>query len=110
MICQDISYGKEGAPVECINSLDYDTLPFMEYTPRRQVGCGVTINTQKEFLLCCDCTDNCQDKLKCACWKLTHEGVTFTALNKLAGVPYKGYDNRRLYDHIVSGIYECNSQ
>ncbi|ODM97156.1 Histone-lysine N-methyltransferase eggless [Orchesella cincta] len=108
---RDISYGKEKKPISCVNSVDYDPLPFMEYTPYRIVGDGVSINTSDDFLACCDCTDNCLDKTKCACWKLTEEGIAFDdRLQDENGIPIIGYQNRRLKEHIISGIYECNSK
>jgi histone-lysine N-methyltransferase SETDB1 len=55
----------------------------------------VAINTDKEFLVCCDCEDDCSDKSKCACWQLT---VSHTvASNPEARVhPNVGYEFRRL--------------
>ncbi|CAL8125083.1 unnamed protein product [Orchesella dallaii] len=109
---KDISYGKEARPIQCVNSVDYEHLAYVEYIPNRIPGPGVNINLNDEFLACCDCTDNCQDKSKCACWKLTESGICFTNenLNYTDGDSIQGYRNRRLGDHIVTGIYECNSK
>lgn len=105
----DISYGKEGAPVQCINSIDFETLPFMDYVAERVLAPGVSVPQDENFLVCCDCTDNCEDKSKCQCWQLTMQGIAFTKLNDETN-PIHGYDHRRLRDHVVSGIYECNSR
>lgn len=106
---KDMSYGKENVPVQCINSVDYDELPYMEYTPARVADPSVPYSTDENFLVCCDCTDNCQDKSKCACWQLTHQGISFTKLTNEIN-PIKSYEHGRLRNHIVSGIYECNSK
>ena len=34
------------------------------------------IYSGKEFLVCCDCEDDCQNKSKCACWQLTIQQTT----------------------------------
>ena len=57
----------------------------------------------------CDCTDNCRDRSKCACWRKTFEATTFTSpngeVNRLVG-----YRGRRLHDMVQTGIFECNSR
>ena len=67
----DITFGKENVQVSCVNSIDLSVPPFVDYTTKRLLGKGVVINTKAEFLVCCDCTDDCQDKAKCQCWQLT---------------------------------------
>ena len=68
---KDISYGKESVPISCVNSLDNHYPEYVEYSSVRLPQEGVTINTDGDFLVCCDCTDDCLDKEKCACWQLT---------------------------------------
>ena len=67
----DITHGKENVRVSSVNSIDRSDPPFVEYTTKRIPGKGVDINTKAEFLVCCNCTDDCQDKEKCQCWQLT---------------------------------------
>ena len=67
----DISYGVENVRVSCVNSIEHSAPPFVAYTTSRIPQGGVDINKEKEFLVCCDCTDDCQDKEKCQCWQLT---------------------------------------
>lgn len=47
-----------------------------------------------------------QDKEKCQCWKLTYEGTRFIGLRD----ENVGYEYRRLYEQVPTGIYECNSR
>ena len=67
----DISYGVENVRVSCVNSIEYSDPPKVTYSTSRLPGKGVYINKEKEFIVCCDCTDDCQDKEKCRCWQLT---------------------------------------
>ena len=60
-------------PIPFINELDTKALPPLHYTTKRICYPGVNINTNNEHMICCDCTDNCQDKTKCACCLLTAE-------------------------------------
>lgn len=58
----------------------------------------------------CGCTDNCRDKAKCSCWKLTIQRM----LNR---PPRKddlknkniGYKNMRLENIVSTGIVECGA-
>jgi histone-lysine N-methyltransferase SETDB1 len=92
-----------------VNAFDFEYPPYVEYSADRIPGKGVHLNTNDEFLECCDCTDDCRDKSKCACWQLTMNGISFTKLNENE-YKMQGYEYRRLKDHIVSGVYECNSR
>ncbi|XP_021950413.1 histone-lysine N-methyltransferase eggless isoform X1 [Folsomia candida] len=103
----DLTYGKESAPVQVVNAFDYEYPPYVEYSSQRIAGSGVHLNTDDEFLVGCDCEDDCRDKTKCRCWQTTYSGISFTKLSNPL-YPVKGYEYRRLKDHIVSGIYECN--
>merc|ERR1719483_1835338 len=67
----DISYGKENAPVSCVNSLDNNYPEYVEYSTVRLPQKNVNIPLDEGFLTCCDCDDGCQDKSKCSCWQLT---------------------------------------
>jgi len=101
----DISQGKEPIMIPCTNSVNIKLPPQIEYVIARRAMPGVNLNLDSNFLCGCDCTDNCQDKTKCACWKMTIEGQ-----NILPGPanPNIGYNYRRLYESVLTGIYECN--
>ncbi|XP_026754476.1 uncharacterized protein LOC113514571 [Galleria mellonella] len=103
---KDLSHGKENVPVPCVNYYD-DSLPeFCSYNTERTPTAGVPLNLDPEFLCGCDCTDDCQDKTKCACWKMTLEGARTIGLDG----PNVGYVYKRLPEPLPSGIYECNSR
>jgi len=105
----DMSCGKECMPITCVNEINHEEPPSMHYMTTRQPMNGVSMNVESDFLCGCDCTDNCADKSRCACWKMTIiEGQRFlrdchTNLNI-------GYKYRRLPEKIFTGIYECNSK
>jgi histone-lysine N-methyltransferase SETDB1 len=102
----DMSEGKEFKSISLVNTLSFETPPKMEYMTVRKAMPGVNINVENEFLCGCDCTDNCQDKSKCACWQLTIEGQKI--LPNLDQDPNIGYSYRRLPERVLTGIYECN--
>ncbi|VVC43929.1 Methyl-CpG DNA binding,SET domain,Pre-SET domain,DNA-binding domain [Cinara cedri] len=102
----DLSNGKEFRPITCINSINNELPPPMEYMTMRQAMPGVNINVDSDFLCGCDCTDNCQDKTKCACWGITIEGQN--VLPNIFNDPNIGYNYRRLPERVLTGIYECN--
>jgi histone-lysine N-methyltransferase SETDB1 len=104
--CEDISYGKEWVPISKINTVDDVNPPYIAYTNERLYGKGVAVNISPDFLVCCDCVDDCTDKLKCACTRLTFENEPefFADPENFS----KGYQHRRLRDKYVFGIYECN--
>lgn len=102
----DISEGKEFRGIPCVNTINSTLPPKMDYMTTRQPMPGVNINVESEFLCGCDCTDNCQDKSKCACWQMTIEGQKI--LPNLYKDPNIGYNYRRLPERVLTGIYECN--
>lgn len=59
-IFQDISYGHENYHVSCVNEIDYTWPSFMNYSTVRIPQGGVNVCLDEEFLVCCDCTDDCQ--------------------------------------------------
>ena len=68
----DISNGQEERVlISCVNSIDTSLPEYVEYTTQRIPREGVDLNLDPSFLVCCDCTNDCQDKEKCACWQLT---------------------------------------
>ncbi|XP_068205106.1 histone-lysine N-methyltransferase eggless-like isoform X2 [Palaemon carinicauda] len=104
---EDMSKGEENVKISCVNSLD-ETEPLpLTYCNVRLPTQHVPLNLDQDFLICCDCTDNCQDKTKCACQQLTVYG---TRICNMKENPNAGYQHRRLYEQVQSGIYECNSR
>jgi histone-lysine N-methyltransferase SETDB1 len=105
---KDLSYGKENVPVSCVNSIDRNYPEYVEYSTVRLPQKNVNINTGPDFMTCCDCTDDCQNKDKCACWQMTIQG---TAADVDGTVDRNaGYSHRRLSEIVLTGIFECNSR
>ncbi|KAK7076102.1 hypothetical protein SK128_017129 [Halocaridina rubra] len=104
---EDITSGEENVKISCVNSLD-DALPQpLTYCNVRLPTEHVPLNLDQDFLVCCDCTDSCQDKDTCACRQLTVQGTRILDRHEN---PHAGYMHRRLYEQVQSGIYECNSR
>lgn len=102
-----IVYSSQQVPVSCINSLNKEFPPYVEYSSTRYPGKGVELNLDKEFLCGCDCKDDCQDREKCSCQQLT---VSATEALPSGRNPNAGYHYRRLPEPLITGIYECNAQ
>jgi len=94
--------------VPCVNEIDEKWPLEMKYSTKRLPQPGVNINVDPAFMVCCDCTDDCTNKDKCACWQLTLEGVRRTNDGKVDA--NAGYSYRRLVqaEPISTGIYECH--
>ncbi|XP_055917021.1 histone-lysine N-methyltransferase eggless [Eupeodes corollae] len=105
---KDISCGKEKMPIPCVNYYDETMPPACEYSAERIPTEGVPLNLDEEFLCGCDCTDDCSDKTKCACWQLTYAGAKYGM--PTVPIDMVGYQYKRLYEHVPTGIYECNSR
>ncbi|KAK6643619.1 hypothetical protein RUM43_005129 [Polyplax serrata] len=105
---KDISYGYENIPVSCVNEINHSWPSFMDYSTSRIPQEGVNICFDEEFLVCCTCTDDCQDKEKCECWQLTIEGTKLGPGGQAD--PTVGYCNKRLLEPVTTGIYECNQR
>lgn len=90
--------------------LQYDTTqpPPCTYSAKRIPTEGVDLLLDDEFLCGCDCTDDCIDKTKCACWQLTLQGAKYG--NPEIPVDEVGYEYKRLNDPVPTGIYECNNR
>ncbi|CAK1593042.1 unnamed protein product, partial [Parnassius mnemosyne] len=102
---KDLSHGKENVPVPCVNYYDESLPEFCSYNTERTPTAGVPLNIDPDFLCGCDCEDDCEDKTKCACWRMTLEGARTIGLDGDVGYVY-----RRLPEPLPSGIYECNSR
>ncbi|KAK4320792.1 hypothetical protein Pmani_008367 [Petrolisthes manimaculis] len=103
----DISKGEENVPISGVNSLDTVEPQTLMYCNVRLPTEHVPLNLDPEFLVCCDCVDDCRDKSKCQCWQLT---IQNTAILDQTTNNNAGYEYRRLYEQVQSGIYECNSR
>ncbi|XP_022228791.2 histone-lysine N-methyltransferase eggless [Drosophila obscura] len=104
----DISKGQEKMAIPLVNYYDNTLPPPCEYAKQRIPTEGVNLNLDEEFLVCCDCEDDCSDKSKCACWQLTVTGVRYC--NPKKPIEEIGYQYKRLYEGVLTGIYECNSR
>ncbi|EDW49255.1 GM11794 [Drosophila sechellia] len=104
----DISKGQEKMAIPLVNYYDNTLPPPCTYAKQRIPTEGVHLNLDEEFLLCCDCEDDCSDKSKCACWQLTVAGVRYC--NPKKPIEEIGYQYKRLHEHVPTGIYECNSR
>lgn len=60
---RDITGGREDIPLSCVNEIDNTPPPNVAYSKERIPEDGVYINTSPDFLVGCDCTDGCRDKL-----------------------------------------------
>ncbi len=60
----DISYAHENVPISCVNSLDKEFPVYVEYSTERIPKTDVHINTDTDFLTCCDCKDDCSVRKK----------------------------------------------
>nr|CAB3265998.1 histone-lysine N-methyltransferase SETDB1-like [Phallusia mammillata] len=105
---KDYSNGKEDIPISCVNEINMEEPPKMPYTKTRVPGRGVKINTNTDFMVCCDCPDNCSDRSKCPCQQLTVQATSCCRGGKIK--PDAGYQYKRLYSFLPTGIYECNSR
>ncbi|KAH8370976.1 hypothetical protein KR093_005843, partial [Drosophila rubida] len=104
----DISKGQEKMAIPLVNYYDNTLPPPCTYAKQRIPTEGVHLNLDEEFLVGCDCEDDCSDKSKCSCWQLTVAGVRYCNPNK--PIEEIGYQYKRLHEHVPTGIYECNSR
>merc|ERR1719350_76324 len=93
-------------PISASNSYDSSYPPFIEYSTVPIPQKGVHISKDADFLVGCDCIDDCQNKGRCQCSQLTIQSTKCDAGGKVN--VDAGYVNRRLQDVVLTGIYECN--
>uniref|UniRef100_A0A0A1XE45 Histone-lysine N-methyltransferase eggless n=1 Tax=Zeugodacus cucurbitae TaxID=28588 RepID=A0A0A1XE45_ZEUCU len=105
---RDISLGQEKMAIPLVNYYDNTLPPECKYAAQRIPTDGVNLNLDPEFLVGCDCDGDCSDKEKCSCWQLTYAGAKYG--NPNTPVAEIGYQYKRLYEHVPTGIYECNSR
>ena len=58
----DLSYGKENVCISLVNTVDNNYSEYVEYSTERIPREKVFLNLDKDFLVGCDCDDDCQDK------------------------------------------------
>ncbi|XP_071942978.1 histone-lysine N-methyltransferase SETDB1-B-like isoform X3 [Antedon mediterranea] len=108
VIIKDLSHGAEMVPVMLVNEIDYgrpdESYLYITYRKCKKA----VINTDTNFLICCDCTDNCKNKLKCPCQQLTIDATHASRDGKVD--VNAGYKYRRLEEQLTTGIFECNSK
>eukprot|EP00118_Oscarella_pearsei_P010514 m.64869 g.64869 ORF g.64869 m.64869 type:complete len:216 (+) comp35285_c0_seq4:2089-2736(+) len=107
---EDISQGIESVPISCVNDVDEELPPNFEYRPSRFLCQDAAVNliSDPDFLVCCDCTDDCEDKSKCACFQLSRESALAIGVKDKA--QEIGFHHKRLAANHKSAIYECNSR
>lgn len=112
IVLKDLSFGIENIPIVCVNTINGNVPTYMDYMTQRRGSEGVNMNLDPDFLVGCDCTDNCQDKTKCACWQLTMSEGNVNIISKRRDFQYEtvGYQYKRLPNLVATGIYECNSR
>lgn len=104
---EDIANSQENVPISVVNCVDNSQPDKFEYSANRIPLEGVPLDTNPSLMEGCNCTDNCRDRSKCACWRKTFEATLFTSPNQMnTNVGYRG---RRLQDLVNTGIFECNS-
>lgn len=103
----DLAGGKEGMPIPVVNAFDNQQPPDMQYSSVRIPTKNVRIDKDPGFLMCCDCTDDCADKSKCACFQNTIAGAKFRNIMDLPAEDIS-YKFKRLHNMVQTGIYECN--
>lgn len=105
----DLADGKEGMMIPVVNAFDDQKPPDMIYSSVRIPTKNVRIDKDPGFLMCCDCTDDCSDKSKCACFQNTIAGAKFRNIMELPAEDIS-YQFKRLHNMVQTGIYECNQK
>ena len=109
LFLDDLAEGKEGMPIPVLNAFDDQRPPDLQYSSVRIPTKNVRIDKDPGFLMCCDCTDDCSDKSKCACFQNTIAGAKFRNIMDLPEEDIS-YKFKRLHNMVQTGIYECNQK
>ncbi|KAL7647252.1 UNVERIFIED_CONTAM: hypothetical protein RMT77_002510 [Armadillidium vulgare] len=105
---QDITCDQEDVYISAVNSIDSSSPKEFKYCNEFIIGEDVSVNLDPSYLVCCKCEDNCINKLECECWQLTIEAAK-TLSSKTININI-GYNYKRLYEQVPSGIFECNAE
>lgn len=131
---EDISKGNEPMPVSLVNAYENTPPRDLVYVAKRffsrelessnricfatrtrpdgsrvpQTNKDGNLFLDTDFLLGCDCTDDCCDKSRCACQQLSI-AESDAAQPGATRNPNVGYSFKRLNDFSPTGIYECNA-
>ncbi|CAF1907927.1 unnamed protein product [Rotaria magnacalcarata] len=123
IVINDLSRGQENIHITVYNDID-DTKPdnFTYITQIRPFDNRIyAAFNDTNSTSCCDCTDNCRDRMKCACYRktlnqalLNHDPLVVEKQKNRCTLSYIlksiGYERKRLLNPVSSGIYECNSK
>uniref|UniRef100_T1JK41 Histone-lysine N-methyltransferase n=1 Tax=Strigamia maritima TaxID=126957 RepID=T1JK41_STRMM len=105
----DLSYGCEPAPLSCVNNISNLYPAHVNYTTKYLYAKDVHATLDPNFLVCCNCDNDCSDSENCACQQLTLESYQLV-FSQTPDDFEIGYVGRRLMQQVVSGVYECNSK
>ncbi|CAF0959126.1 unnamed protein product [Adineta steineri] len=123
IINNDLSNGQENILISVFNDIDNDKPDNFTYVTETHSFDNEIYAQYKDSskTSCCNCTDNCNDRMKCACFRktlkqamLNHDPLVtekqknrYTLSNIIKSI---GYQRKRLLNPVLSGIYECNSK
>ncbi|CAF4962026.1 unnamed protein product, partial [Rotaria sp. Silwood1] len=123
IILNDLSKGQENVEISVYNDVDNDKPDNFTYITQIQPidhRISAALNDTNSTS-CCDCTDNCNDRMKCACFRktlkqaqLNQDPLVIEKDKNRYTLAYMlkttGYQRKRLLNPISSGVYECNSK
>ncbi|CAF4721168.1 unnamed protein product, partial [Rotaria magnacalcarata] len=123
LIINDLSNGHENVKIPVYNDIDNDRPDNFNYITKirpidNRIAAALNDNNATS---CCDCIDNCNDRMKCACFRKTlnqaqinHDPLVMEKEKNRYTLAYMlkttGYQRKRLLNPISSGVYECNSK
>ncbi|KAB7505127.1 Histone-lysine N-methyltransferase eggless, partial [Armadillidium nasatum] len=106
---QDITCDQEEVYISAVNSIDSSSPKEFKYCNEFIIDENVSVNLDPSYLVCCKCKDNCINKLECECWQLTIEAAKTLSSKTRININI-GYNYKRLYEQVPSGIFECNAE
>ncbi|CAF1173306.1 unnamed protein product [Rotaria sp. Silwood1] len=123
IIVDDLSNGQELIEISVYNDIDNDKPDNFTYITQIHPFDNriYAAFNDTNMTSCCDCVDNCTDRMKCACFRktldqavLNHDPIVIEKQknrNTLSNIIKTiGYQRKRLLNPVSSGIYECNSK
>jgi len=123
-VSDDLSNGLENVTISVYNDVDSDRPETFHYvTANRPVDQRIrkAMNEKNPTKICCDCLDNCNDRTKCACFQQTlvqarlyRDPMIVEKEKHCSDRSYVlktiGYQRKRLFNPISTGIYECHEK